>query len=63
VRGVSTHGTGCTYSAAIAGFLARGQALATAVAGAKEYITQAITQSRRIAGHRVLNPFWRGGRE
>ena len=60
VRGVSTHGTGCTYSAAITGFLARGLALPDAVARAKEYITQAIAQGRRIAGHDVLNPFWVG---
>ncbi len=60
VRGVSTHGTGCTYSAAITGFLARGLALPDAVARAKEYITQAIAQGHRIAGHDVLNPFWGG---
>jgi hydroxymethylpyrimidine/phosphomethylpyrimidine kinase len=55
IRGVSTHGTGCTYSAAIAGHLARGCALALAVQAAKEYITQAIAQSRMAAGHSVLN--------
>jgi hydroxymethylpyrimidine/phosphomethylpyrimidine kinase len=59
VRGVSTHGTGCTYSAAIAGELARGLPLAKAVAAAKEYITQAIAGSRSSAGHGVLNSFWR----
>jgi hydroxymethylpyrimidine/phosphomethylpyrimidine kinase len=59
VRGVSTHGTGCTYSAAITGFLARGNDLVAAVLGAKDYITHAIAQSRRIAHHDVLNPFWR----
>jgi len=55
VRGVHTHGTGCTYSAAIAGFLARGLPLARAVCKAKEYIAQAIAQSRSIAGHNVLH--------
>jgi hydroxymethylpyrimidine/phosphomethylpyrimidine kinase len=59
VRGVSTHGTGCTYSAAITAFLARGYGLAAAVARAKEYITQAIAQSYRIAGHDALNHFCR----
>jgi hydroxymethylpyrimidine/phosphomethylpyrimidine kinase len=59
VLGVSTHGTGCTYSAAIAGFLARGGSLSGAVRQAKEYITQAIAQSRSAAGHSVLNSFWR----
>jgi hydroxymethylpyrimidine/phosphomethylpyrimidine kinase len=59
IRGVSTHGTGCTYSAAIAGYLARGSALPQAVQQAKEYITQAIAQSQTAAGHSVLNCFWR----
>jgi hydroxymethylpyrimidine/phosphomethylpyrimidine kinase len=57
IRGVSTHGTGCTYSAAIAGFLAKGLPLARAVFAAKQHITAAITQSQRAAGHSVLNPF------
>jgi hydroxymethylpyrimidine/phosphomethylpyrimidine kinase len=58
VKGISTHGTGCTYSAAIAGYLALGGTLVEAVTAAKEFITQAIGQSRRAAGHFVLNPFW-----
>jgi len=37
-----THGTGCTYSAAVAAGLARGNPLEDAVARAKEYITNAI---------------------
>ncbi len=37
-----THGTGCTYSAAITAELARGAALAEAVARAKAFITEAI---------------------
>ena len=55
IRSVSTHGTGCTYSAAIAGYLARGCPLPRAVQRAKEYITQAIARSRTAAGHGVLN--------
>jgi len=54
IRGVSTHGTGCTYSAAIAGHLARSCSLPRAVQEAKEFITQAIAQSRIVAGHSVL---------
>jgi hydroxymethylpyrimidine/phosphomethylpyrimidine kinase len=42
VRGVSTHGTGCTYSAAIAARLGGGRSLRTAVAEAKEYLSGAI---------------------
>lgn len=56
VKGVSTHGTGCTYSAAIAAHLARGEKLAVAVARAKEFITRAIAQSYRAHKHWVLNP-------
>jgi len=55
VRGVSTHGTGCTYSAAIAAHCARGLALADAVQAAKAFITRAIAGSRRIGRHFVLN--------
>lgn len=42
---VSTHGTGCTLSAAIAAELALGRDLKTAVKGAKEYVYQAISKS------------------
>jgi hydroxymethylpyrimidine/phosphomethylpyrimidine kinase len=56
VRNVSTHGTGCTYSAAITAYLARGENLSRAVALAKPFITRAIAQSRRTAKHWVLNP-------
>ena len=37
-----THGTGCTYSAAITAFLARGADLERAVRAAKAFITEAI---------------------
>jgi len=57
VNGMHTHGTGCTYSAAIAGCLALRQSLPQAVASAKELITRAITQSRRVGKHWVLDPF------
>ncbi len=45
VRGVQTHGTGCTYSAAITAGLAGGATLEEAIARAKKYVTSAI------AGH------------
>lgn len=57
IRGVSTHGTGCTFSAAIAGYCARGQALAAAVRLAKDYLTRAIVHSARIGAHSALNHF------
>jgi hydroxymethylpyrimidine/phosphomethylpyrimidine kinase len=59
MKGVNTHGTGCTYSAAIAAFLARGEPLTQAVATAKEYVTQAIARSNRVARHCVLEHFER----
>ncbi len=58
VRGLRTHGTGCTYAAAITGYLALGCRLALAVQLAKGHVTQAIAQSRLIGRHTVLNPFW-----
>jgi hydroxymethylpyrimidine kinase/phosphomethylpyrimidine kinase len=48
VRGVKTHGTGCTYAAAITAHLARGLSLEKAVVAAKEYVSNAITRSCRI---------------
>jgi hydroxymethylpyrimidine/phosphomethylpyrimidine kinase len=39
-----THGTGCTYAAAIAANLARGRALDEAVRDAKAYVTAAIRE-------------------
>lgn len=51
-----THGTGCTYSAAIATGLAGGLTLPEAVREAKEYITAAIRFSLRIGnGHGPVN--------
>ncbi|MGI8435778.1 MAG: bifunctional hydroxymethylpyrimidine kinase/phosphomethylpyrimidine kinase [Chthoniobacterales bacterium] len=43
-RGVQTHGTGCTYSAAIAAGLASGVSLADAITRAKDYVTAAISR-------------------
>jgi hydroxymethylpyrimidine/phosphomethylpyrimidine kinase len=60
VKGLSTHGTGCTYSAAIAGYLALGCDLSHAVQMAKQHVTQAIAQSLRLARHYALNAFWEG---
>ena len=45
-----THGTGCTFSSAIAAFLAKGFAVEEAVARAKEYITGAIAASFPLGG-------------
>ena len=45
IKGVSTHGTGCTYSSAIASNLALGMDLWAACRAAKRYITLAIKDS------------------
>jgi hydroxymethylpyrimidine/phosphomethylpyrimidine kinase len=42
------HGTGCTYSAAIAAFLAKGLTLADSVKKAKEYISGAIKHGKNL---------------
>lgn len=41
----NTHGTGCTFSSAIAAYLARGYAMTEAIGAAKEYISTAIAHS------------------
>jgi hydroxymethylpyrimidine kinase / phosphomethylpyrimidine kinase / thiamine-phosphate diphosphorylase len=45
-----THGTGCTFAAAIATKLAQGYSVFEAVKAAKEYLTEAIRFSLRIGG-------------
>ena len=47
VRGVATHGTGCTYSAAIVAGLASGLSLPDAIGRAKKFVTAAIEQRFR----------------
>jgi len=48
----NTHGTGCTFSAAIAARLALGADLLEAVRGAKDYVTEAIRRSYSVGrGH------------
>jgi len=59
----NTHGTGCTYSAAITAELARGTALAEAVARAKRFITEAIRTNPRLGGGSgPVNHFAESGR-
>ena len=51
-----THGSGCTYSAAITAELAKGTPLADAVARAKAFITEAIRTAPGLgAGNGPLN--------
>ena len=60
IRTKNTHGTGCTFSAAIAAYLAKGEKLDSAVALAKKFITRAIQSSFAIgAGHSPVHHFHR----
>jgi hydroxymethylpyrimidine/phosphomethylpyrimidine kinase len=47
VRGVETHGTGCTCSAAITAGLASGLSLVQAIKRAKEFVTESIRRHFR----------------
>ncbi len=56
----NTHGTGCTFAAAIAAGLAKGLDVYQACTEAKIYVTGAIEHSLNIGkGHGPTNHFWR----
>lgn len=60
----STHGTGCTVSAAIAAGLAHGRPLRQAVEDALDFVHRAIAQAPGLgAGHGPLNHFVGTGRD
>ncbi|HIH37051.1 MAG TPA: hypothetical protein HA232_04005 [Methanocellales archaeon] len=51
------HGTGCTYSAALAVYLARGSDLKNAAAKAKEFVTASISSRVCVGGgSSIVNP-------
>jgi hydroxymethylpyrimidine/phosphomethylpyrimidine kinase len=55
----NTHGTGCTFSAAIAAGLARGLEVSEAVGEAKRYVGEAIRRSQPLgAGHGPVAHDW-----
>jgi hydroxymethylpyrimidine/phosphomethylpyrimidine kinase len=55
----NTHGTGCTYAAAIAAMLGHQQPLPEAVRIAKQYVTAAIVHAFALGrGAGPLNHFW-----
>ena len=55
----STHGTGCTFAAAVTAALARGLSLDRAVAGAKQYVAGAIRHAEPLGdGYGPVNHFW-----
>jgi hydroxymethylpyrimidine/phosphomethylpyrimidine kinase len=58
----ATHGTGCTFAAAIAANLALGCSLRESADRAKQFVTAAMEHSQAIGhGHGPLNHFWFGG--
>ncbi len=60
VRTKNTHGTGCTLSAAITAFMAKGLELKEAVERARDYIQGAIENSLNLGrGKGPLNHMWR----
>ncbi|HLE24775.1 MAG TPA: bifunctional hydroxymethylpyrimidine kinase/phosphomethylpyrimidine kinase [Thermodesulfobacteriota bacterium] len=60
IKTKNTHGTGCTYSAAICAGLAKGLNAREAIRQAKDYVTEAIRNSFSLGnGHGPLNHFWR----
>jgi len=60
VKGVNSHGSGCTYAAAIAAFLARGENLRSAIALAKTYVSGSLQNALELSpGVRVMNHFWK----
>jgi hydroxymethylpyrimidine/phosphomethylpyrimidine kinase len=55
----NTHGSGCTFSAAITACLARGSRMQDALLEAKLFVTGAIQHSLEIgSGHGPVNPMW-----
>ena len=60
VAGASTHGTGCTFAAALAAHLARGTPLGDAVPMVQEYIAGALRSAPGLGrGHGPMNHFWK----
>jgi hydroxymethylpyrimidine/phosphomethylpyrimidine kinase len=60
IEGRCTHGTGCTFAAAITSHLALGRGLAEAVPLAQEYVAGAIRLGLDVGrGHGPLHHFWR----
>jgi hydroxymethylpyrimidine/phosphomethylpyrimidine kinase len=60
VAGEHTHGTGCTFAAAIAAHLAHGRSLADAIPLVQQYIAGAIRGAPRLgSGNGPMNHFFR----
>jgi hydroxymethylpyrimidine/phosphomethylpyrimidine kinase len=59
IQGVNSHGSGCTFAAAIAAALSRGKTLRQAVSAAKEFVVGSLKHPYRLSGNiRIMNHFW-----
>lgn len=54
VRGVNTHGSGCTLSAAICAELAKGVVLDKAVSNALDYLMRTLREALTVSGERFI---------
>ena len=54
LHAVETHGTGCTFSAALAALLAKGLKLPAAVQAAQRYVGQCLATSVQAGSHRPM---------
>jgi hydroxymethylpyrimidine/phosphomethylpyrimidine kinase len=59
VAGHQTHGTGCTFAAALAAHLALGRSLVEAIPLAQQYVAGAIRNAPELGrGHGPIDHFW-----
>jgi hydroxymethylpyrimidine/phosphomethylpyrimidine kinase len=59
VKGSNTHGTGCTFAAALTARLALGDTLQRAAQAAKDYVTGSMRHGIDVgSGHQPLGHFW-----
>ena len=58
VPAAQTHGTGCTFSAALVAHLALGRSLSEAVAAAKTFVQEALRTAVPVGRHHPLNFQW-----
>ena len=60
IPGSSTHGTGCTFAAAVAAHLALGHRLEDAIPQAQQYVAGAIRHAPGLgSGHGPMDHFWK----
>ena len=59
IAGTHTHGTGCTYAAALTAYLALGRTLVEAIPLVQQYIAGAIRHAPQLGhGHGPMHHFW-----